>query len=345
MGGTCSRRSDPYEVKEPPYDYSEIFERVMAEAVSEEAIAACRGRYPQPGTDKWYAIGNEKPISPYESVAVLKEVESGEDCFTVHFTHSGKYITISTMDKVPLAHAVLRRDGISVDIITPGTFPDGKVRVIVGEISCSTADPAPSFSWLTTPQRRLSALAPEDCTTNENDSFCSAAVKLVPNNPSAKEAEPHAPRNAPRLRVASVLHGNENIPFQYVGDVLLINPAQPTGQLGEAAPSVQRVPRSAVDALFAGRMHHAVPIPGQMTRQGHAGLQATIMVKHRRLGDNASPGYVDDHLVLLIQGVAMYNTAVLWHARQFGAHHRPSFLAESPAPSKAKSASCFCLSF
>jgi hypothetical protein len=42
MGGTCSKRSDPYEVKEPPYDYSEIFERVMAEAVSEEAIAACR---------------------------------------------------------------------------------------------------------------------------------------------------------------------------------------------------------------------------------------------------------------------------------------------------------------
>jgi hypothetical protein len=89
-------------------------------------------------------------------------------------------------NQVPLAHAVLRRDGISVDIITPGTFPDGKVRAIVGEISCSTADPAPSFSWLTTPQRRLSALVPEDCTTNETDSFCSAAVKLVPNNSSAK---------------------------------------------------------------------------------------------------------------------------------------------------------------
>jgi|AntRauMFilla1563_2_1112583.scaffolds.fasta_scaffold84922_2 hypothetical protein len=59
-----------------------------------------RGRYPQPGTDKWYAIGNEKPISPYESVAVLQEVESGEDCFTVHFAHSGKYVSISTMDKV-----------------------------------------------------------------------------------------------------------------------------------------------------------------------------------------------------------------------------------------------------
>ena len=49
-----------------------------------------------PGTDKWYALGDEKPLSPFESVAVLKEVESGKTVYIIHFTHSGRNISIAT---------------------------------------------------------------------------------------------------------------------------------------------------------------------------------------------------------------------------------------------------------
>eukprot|EP00959_Pyramimonas_sp_CCMP1952_P022661 475895-Pyramimonas_sp.AAC.1 len=73
MGGSSSKRSEIYKVKEPEYVYPELFGRDTTEAVNEKAVAACRDRYPLPGTDKWYAIGDEKPLSLFESVAVLKE--------------------------------------------------------------------------------------------------------------------------------------------------------------------------------------------------------------------------------------------------------------------------------
>jgi hypothetical protein len=41
---------------------------------------------------------------------------------------------------------------------------------------------------------------------------------------------------------------------------------------------------------------------------------ATILVKHRRWGEGEDPS-ADDHLVLLLVGLAMYNTATPWDSR------------------------------
>eukprot|EP00976_Prorocentrum_cordatum_P116965 1196235-Prorocentrum_minimum.AAC.5 len=66
------------------------------------------------------------------------------------------------------------------------------------------------------------------------------------------------------------------------------------------------------------------------------------MVKHRRWGGDANNGgsgsvdYVDDHLVLVSLGVALYNTAVPWVQRRTGTSpHGPGGIRGDLAPSTA----------
>ena len=132
---------------------------------------------------------------------------------------------------------------------------------------------------------------------------------------------------AVRLRMVQAGGPSEEMPFAYWGDARVTTEcranAAPRGVVPIGADPLSH--GRAVE-LCGGAHHMAMAAPavvgGKASKRAaakapHEGLQAVVTVKHRRWGDKEL-GSLDDHLVLLLTSLAMYNSAVLWRLRTVG---------------------------
>jgi hypothetical protein len=129
-----------------------------------------------------------------------------------------------------------------------------------------------------------------------------------------------------RLRVAEAGGPSEEMPFAYWGDVRVTTECRANAAPRGVVP-IGADPLSHARAVqLCGGAHHmamaAPPVVHKASKRAtvkapHEGLQAVMTVKHRRWGDKEL-GSLDDHLVLLLTSLAMYNSAVLWRLRTVG---------------------------
>ncbi|KAK3282755.1 hypothetical protein CYMTET_9520 [Cymbomonas tetramitiformis] len=291
------------------FDIGDARSEALEQQLNATDLAKCREVYPVPGTSKIYALGGESAKhNAQESYSTIKNPDTGADIFLVTQAWAGKCVVLRNLNGVPLIHAILRPDSTSLEIIMGGA-----VAAVITGISCSTAHSKPAFPWMA---------------AREHDGVCSYAdmkARIVPDETLSRTltGEGGGAVVAAYKVVAEHL-GNEDVAFKYMGDVGVTNPCSKD----------EAVKSSLAKSLesFGGELHSSLV---SASVKSDSGLQALLIVKHRRWGEGAAGSWEDDHLVLLLATICMYNTVAEWRARL-----KQSIAPIEAAAAKKKKSTC-----